>query len=194
MKKFICVLSIIAILFSLCSCGSKEASIENSKDNSTTVSNSSKDVKAKKTNKKKTALTKNDFENIAKKYSFETLEATYGSSSNIYWPNFKTATEAKNELISVLFFENNDESQAQTNFDTAKKIIYGQTHNKYYELEAEYEEIGKNYTIYTSKISGYYYAAIIIDSTVIVVMARLTSSTSETTMNTVDTLLKDFGF
>lgn len=85
-------------------------------------------------------------------------------------------------------------NQAESNFNIAKTTAYEQTHNKYYELEAESEEIGKNYTIYTSKISGYYYAAIIIDSTVIVVMARLTSSTSETTMNTVNALLKDFGF
>jgi predicted small lipoprotein YifL len=193
MKKIICVLSVVAILFSLCACGNKEDASVDTNGTVSAASDTDKN-KIKETNKTVKTITKDDFEKIAAKNSLETSIATYGSSSNIYWPDFKTATEAKNESISVLFFENNDKIQAQTNFDTAKKVAYGQTHNEYYKLDFESEETGKNYTIYTTKTSGAYYAAIIINSTVIVVMTRLTSSTSETMMNTVNSLLKDFGF
>ena len=147
MKKFICVLSIIVILFSFCACGSKEASAENTNDNSTTASDSSKETKTKKTNKTVKALSYDEFKTLMQSNGYEVYLENKSERGGIIlhkgtavaeYYTYQELSEARNDYLSKM-----EISDEQTKSES----------NPY----SKQTEIGKNYeaNIYTSQYDEY---------------------------------------
>ena len=166
MKKIICALSIIAILFSLCACGSKETSTENLNKNSTTVSDSSKETKTKKTNKTMKALSHDEFKSLMLEQGLEVylenksdrggITLSKDANEATYY-NFLTSEDAKKYYISA---------EEQANEEVQSESA------PYFLKEAE---IGKNYEfrIYVNEYNNYEFIAYV-DSTFIDVAAGKT--------------------
>ena len=162
MKRFICVLSVIAILFSLCACSasSKDPTLENI---TTTEANQKNESKIKKTIMKKTVLSLEQASKVLTENGFEVMGGTYTASWNVIWPNFKDCISASNRRITVVICEATDSVQAEQNFEDAAN----QLKNPYTEKD---HSKGINYEEYVFEgTQGYYSLLIKVDNITIVI-------------------------
>lgn len=148
MKKIICVLSVIAILFSCCACSakSKDPTLENI---TTTETNQKNESKIKKTNTKKKVLSLEQASKVLTENGFEVMGGTYTASWNIIWPNFKDCISASNRRITVVICEATDFAQAEQNLEDA----INQFKNSYTEKK---HSKGINYEEYVFEETGVY--------------------------------------
>lgn len=167
MKKFICVLSVIAILFSFCACGNENTHVE-SENATTTTTEASNDENIKKTNSKKSALNVAQITSILQDNGFTVSSGTYGASENIYWSDYKECIAAtKSGEIAIVFSVCDTEEKAKQNADIIDQMYInaGQTPKG---------EEGKNYEKYIFDKEAYW-TVIRVDNTAMYISGRLKS-------------------
>lgn len=164
MKKFICVLSIIVILFSFCACGSKEASAENTNDNSTTASDSSKETKTKKTNKTVKALSYDEFKTLMQSNGYEVYLENKSERGGII---------LHKETAVADYYNYQNASDAQNDYLSEKKASDEKFQNE--EAYSKQTEIGKNYeaNIYIGQHDEYHILCLV-DSNMIIISTNKT--------------------
>lgn len=167
MKKIICVLSVIAILFSLCACGNEKTPIE-SENATTAITEASSDENIKKTNSKKSVLNVAQITSILQDNGFTVSSGTYGASENIYWPDYKECIAAtKNGEISLVFSICDAEEKAKQNTNIIDQMYIDAGQNPK-------GEEGKNYEKYIFDKEAYW-IVIRVDNTAMYISGRLKS-------------------
>lgn len=163
MKKIICVLSVVAILFSLCACGKENKN--NDADTNASVSISQHDNKKLKN---KTKITADDFKSIMQSLGYSITEGTYGSSENVLWAEYDACLVASKDGISFIYCSCKDENTAKTNMNLVTEM-YDRILNSYENAEKTNENgINYNTCIYTSAVdNGPYSYVSRIENTVI---------------------------
>lgn len=179
MKKIICVLSIIAILFSLCACG-KEAQGSDKNASISVNQNDSKELKSK------TKVTADEFKTTMQGLGYTVTDGTYGSSGNILWPEYDTCLVASKEGgTSFIYCSCNDLSTAETNMNLVVKM--GDNIANSYDGTKKNNETGKNYSTYIFDNGPYIYVSRV-DNTVIY------SSTILKLKNDVNNVMNKLGY
>lgn len=163
MKKFICIISILAIIFSLCACGAKETPTASDDEHiSESFTQNKNKFKTVKTTKTKVAITDSVFREKLEKLGFQFFEGIYPDAGNPYWDKTTVCTFAYNDNnVYVLFAECQNEEDAKHNFNQTFAEVTS-------EFDEAYEEQGKNYIQRTCLVSntGRYNIIMQIDSTV----------------------------
>lgn len=179
MKKFICVLSVIAILFSLCACGEgSQSSGENAPISAN--QNDSKELKSK------TKVTADEFKTTMQGLGYTVTDGTYGSSGNILWPEYDTCLVASKEGgTSFIYCSCNDLSTAETNMNLVVEM--GDNIANSYDGTKKNNETGKNYSTYVFDNGPYIYISRV-DNTVIY------SSTILKLKNDVNNVMNKLGY
>lgn len=179
MKKFICVLSVIAILFSLCACGEgSQSSDENAPISAN--QNDSKELKSK------TKVTADEFKTTMQGLGYTVTDGTYGSSGNILWPEYDTCLVASKEGgTSFIYCSCNDLSTAETNMNLVVEM--GDNIANSYDGTKKNNETGKNYSTYVFDNGPYIYISRV-DNTVIY------SSTILKLKNDVNNVMNKLGY
>jgi len=181
MRKIICALSIIAILFSLCACGKENKN--NDADTNASVSISQHDNKKLKN---KTKITADDFKSIMQSLGYSITEGTYGSSGNVLWPEYDTCLVASKEGgTSFIYCSCNDLSTAETNMNLVVEM--GDMIANSYDGTQKNNETGKNYSTYIFDNGPYIYISRV-DNTVIY------SSTILKLKNNVNEVMNKLGY
>lgn len=158
MKRIICILSVIVILFSLCACGEGSQSSDENASISITQ-NDSKKLKSK------TKVTADEFKTTMQGLGYTVTDGTYGSSGNILWPEYDTCLVASKEGgTSFIYCSCNDLSTAETN--TNLVVEMGDNIANSYDGTKKNNETGKNYSTYIFDNGPYIYVSRV-DNTVI---------------------------
>lgn len=179
MKKIICVLSIIAILFSLCACG-KEAQDSGENASISANQNDSKNLKSK------TKITADEFKTTMQNLGYTVTEGIYGSSGNILWSEYDTCLVATKEGgTSFVYCSCNDLSTAETNINLVVEM--GNKIANSYDGTQKNNETGKNYSTYIFDNGPYIYISRV-DNTVIY------SSTILKLKNDVNDIMNKLGY
>lgn len=157
MKKVICILSIFAMLISLCACGKAKEETENE---TTTTSSSdasdSEEGKTKKTNKTLKTIAFDEFKNILLDNGYEP-----------YLNNEKdqSATMQKEDMrIGVSYYTRSTHEEMQEAIMEEIELV-GNDITKYEDANPKkYVEIGKNYEMYQYESDAGFVWAIIVDN------------------------------
>lgn len=157
MKKVICILSVFAILISLCACGKAKEETENE---TTTTSSSdasdSEEGKTKKTNKTLKTIAFDEFKNILLDNGYEP-----------YLNNEKdqSATMQKEDMrIGVSYYTRSTHEEMQEAIMEEIELV-GNDITKYEDANPKkYVEIGKNYEMYQYESDAGFVWAIIVDN------------------------------